>query len=106
MRVSALSESNAFRCIRYGPLQTIASIAGRSIKAHTYFYLCSIARWVFHSYLPVSPADFCEYPGFIHSANFAFDYNVPTLQRALYWKVTMGSKGITRVAGPLYVAGL
>ena len=106
MRVSALSESNAFRCIRYGPLQTTASMAGRSIKAHTYFYLCSIARWVFHSYLPVSPADFCEYPGFIHSANFAFDYNVPTLQRALYWKVSMGSKGITRVAGLLYVAGL
>ena len=54
----------------------------------------------------MSPADFCEYPGFIHNANFAFDYNVPTLQRALYWKVSMGSKGITRVAGPLYVAGL
>ena len=71
MRVSALSESNVFRCIRYGPLQTIASIARRSIKAHTYAYLCSIARWVFHSYLPVSPADFSKYLGFIHIANFA-----------------------------------
>ena len=95
--------SVAFGTVPYRRLQALLDEASRLTPTSIYAVLHD---GYFHSYLPVSPADFCEYPGFIHNANFAFDYNVPTLQRALYWKVSMGSKGITRVAGPLYVAGL